>query len=597
MGTEDEWDVIVVGAGLGGLTAAVRLLREGLRVLVLEAGPHPGGTAYSYRRKGYHFPMGPLGFAHPELVEGVLFQLGTRETPSFQRVHYRLHAFGISAPLSLPYQEMVTELSALFPGEKEGVTRFFLDMSSLSGQLRARIGSISPMARILAPGRPPQGKKAAHVQGKPAAPHGDPGAEGPPEPPDPRASAASYLVNITRDWRLRRILGSAGTREPYAGLGFLASMWSLLCESGIHYPRGGMRGLCDLLAAPLGWSALPARGQDNGWGHAGGMRGLPQPGAPGEAACPETPPRPGCAIVDGERAGLPRGVLLLRCPAHRIVVDKGRVKGVIAGGGTFYRASAVVCNTDFKHAFLRLLEPGDVPAEIVRAIAAARQTSSNLQVCLGIDTDRVDLSAFREGHRVIYRRWSGGHPRDGGPDWSRDEIDPRDLAGEETEVALLSADDPSLAPEGRAVLVIRTPAEHSHFRAYRPSPGRRTATYASYKSRLGLALVEEVSNLLPGLQGSVEVMDVATPLTFEERGGRSEGAVAGWSWDFRDNPSGEARELVRTPIAGLFMAGHQAFSMLAMGGVPSALFSGLRAAEYVLAGADPADGMDIPGMP
>jgi len=65
-------------------------------------------------------------------------------------------------------------------------------------------------------------------------------------------------------------------------------------------------------------------------------------------------------------------------------------------------------------------------------------------------------------------------------------------------------------------------------------------------------------------------MDVATPLTFEEQGGRSGGAVAGWSWNYEDCPDYRARELVRTPIQGLYMAGYQAFSTLFMGGVPTA---------------------------
>ena len=89
-------------------------------------------------------------------------------------------------------------------------------------------------------------------------------------------------------------------------------------------------------------------------------------------------------------------------------------------------------------------------------------------------------------------------------------------------------------------------------------------------------------------------MDVATPLTFEERGGRSEGAVAGWSWERIAREGREAVELVRTPIAGLYMAGYQAFSMLALGGVPSAMFSGLKAAEYLIAGADPVREMSVP---
>jgi phytoene dehydrogenase-like protein len=63
------WDTIIVGSGIGGLTAAAYLAKAGLRVLVLDRNPHPGGTAYVYHRKGFTFPMGPLGFSHPGLVE------------------------------------------------------------------------------------------------------------------------------------------------------------------------------------------------------------------------------------------------------------------------------------------------------------------------------------------------------------------------------------------------------------------------------------------------------------------------------------------------------------------------------------------------
>jgi AcrR family transcriptional regulator len=48
---ETDWDVIVIGAGLGGLSAAARLSKAGLRVLVLEQHVYSGGYAHHFLRK------------------------------------------------------------------------------------------------------------------------------------------------------------------------------------------------------------------------------------------------------------------------------------------------------------------------------------------------------------------------------------------------------------------------------------------------------------------------------------------------------------------------------------------------------------------
>ncbi|UCD87213.1 MAG: hypothetical protein JSV01_05485 [Desulfobacterales bacterium] len=89
-------------------------------------------------------------------------------------------------------------------------------------------------------------------------------------------------------------------------------------------------------------------------------------------------------------------------------------------------------------------------------------------------------------------------------------------------------------------------------------------------------------------------MDVATPLTFEDQGGRSQGAVAGWSWDYQDNRDYRPLELIRTPIRGLYMVGYQAYWALFMGGIPTALESGQRVAELLLGGAGPLEEVRIP---
>lgn len=50
--------IIVIGAGIGGLTTAALLLKKGLRVTVLEANVYPGGSAGTFFHKGYRFDAG-----------------------------------------------------------------------------------------------------------------------------------------------------------------------------------------------------------------------------------------------------------------------------------------------------------------------------------------------------------------------------------------------------------------------------------------------------------------------------------------------------------------------------------------------------------
>lgn len=54
----DKPQIVVIGAGIGGLTAAALLARAGFRVTVLEAQTYPGGCAGTFYHKGYRFEAG-----------------------------------------------------------------------------------------------------------------------------------------------------------------------------------------------------------------------------------------------------------------------------------------------------------------------------------------------------------------------------------------------------------------------------------------------------------------------------------------------------------------------------------------------------------
>ncbi len=70
--------VVVVGAGLGGLSAALRLAGAGREVTVLEREPVPGGRAGRLDLDGYSFDTGPTVLTMPELIADALDAVGER---------------------------------------------------------------------------------------------------------------------------------------------------------------------------------------------------------------------------------------------------------------------------------------------------------------------------------------------------------------------------------------------------------------------------------------------------------------------------------------------------------------------------------------
>ena len=51
-------DVIVIGAGIGGLSCAALLAHGGHKVTILEKNSYIGGACSSYKKKGYTFDRG-----------------------------------------------------------------------------------------------------------------------------------------------------------------------------------------------------------------------------------------------------------------------------------------------------------------------------------------------------------------------------------------------------------------------------------------------------------------------------------------------------------------------------------------------------------
>jgi hypothetical protein len=54
-----ETDIVIIGAGLAGLSCGALLANAGYKVIVLESHDTPGGCCHTWERQGYHFESGP----------------------------------------------------------------------------------------------------------------------------------------------------------------------------------------------------------------------------------------------------------------------------------------------------------------------------------------------------------------------------------------------------------------------------------------------------------------------------------------------------------------------------------------------------------
>ena len=129
--------VVVVGAGLAGLSAALRLRGAGREVTVVERGPGPGGRAGRIEERGYALDTGPSVFTAPELVADTLAAVGEKLEDRLQLVPlettYRAQfADGSHLDVHADVDAFAAEVEALCgPGEAGALRRYLADLAEL----------------------------------------------------------------------------------------------------------------------------------------------------------------------------------------------------------------------------------------------------------------------------------------------------------------------------------------------------------------------------------------------------------------------------------------------------------------------------------
>jgi phytoene dehydrogenase-like protein len=84
--------------------------------------------------------------------------------------------------------------------------------------------------------------------------------------------------------------------------------------------------------------------------------------------------------------------------------------------------------------------------------------------------------------------------------------------------------DPTLAPTGKTSMVVMMPSNYEYWKQLAQDP----AAYDEKKDQVARTVVELLEQRFPGIGGQVEMVDVATPLTFERFTGNWKGTFEGW---------------------------------------------------------------------
>jgi len=144
---DEKYDVVVIGAGIGGLTCAAYLAKKGRKVKVFEQHYVPGGCCTSFSRKGFKFDAGVLhltGGKESGAFQRVLAALEIENEFEFKEQFQRFVFPGLIIDSSRDAEDLPRQLKELFPKERKGLTNLFNTIKAIYEDVK-KLPTLSPL--------------------------------------------------------------------------------------------------------------------------------------------------------------------------------------------------------------------------------------------------------------------------------------------------------------------------------------------------------------------------------------------------------------------------------------------------------------------
>ncbi|MEX2282578.1 MAG: NAD(P)/FAD-dependent oxidoreductase [Gemmatimonadota bacterium] len=496
------YDVIVIGAGLNGLTAAVYLAKAGKRVLVIDERAQMGGTAVSEElAPGYRIEPVAIdsGWLSPQLMRDLdLARHGLALLP-LETALVTPRVDGAAFTLWSDQRKTLEALRKESPRDAEQWPAFTQTMSRLAGFLGV-------------------------LYTQPA--------------PDMMGAGVRNLLELATMGRKLRALGKADLVELLRTLPMpVAELLDDTFESEslkATIGAGGVSGICQgVRSAGTAFVLLH--------NHVGGAPGAfrMRPRARGGASAIAS------ALL---KAALAAGVQTRTgTRVQSIRIKDGRAIGVQLASGEEIGATTVLSSADARSTLLELASPSELDPELVRAVSNIRFRGVSARVHLALG----ELPRFKGVEPDALRGIISIAPTLDYIERAYDDAKHGGVSKQPLlEITIPSLTDPGTAPPGKHVMSITM--------QYAPYTLKQGVWDNTRRAALGEDVIRLLEQYAPGLSKLILHQLVLTPADLEERFGLPEGSVDDGEFGldqilFMRPLAGWSR--YRTPITGLYLGG------------------------------------------